>query len=220
MFTTRHISSRTSLQGAGTSLALPFVEGPLPAAMEALVNSAAPLQKQRPHVPRGVSRDNTKIYYLTRVTDVTAKTPAWPYLPHRSDFLARPGSDRQSWFAFSDLPLNTRDEFAILDALLNIQDERSSRPNPPTPFPHIGFEPHWAETDSLNPIRDLRVDMRQATWIINRAYPFRCIPAFAAKVRLRQEPWFIPNGFHPPVESSPVFAFGLVKTSGRFALLT
>ena len=73
---------------------------------------------------------------------------------------------------------------------------------------------------SLNPIRDLRVDMRQATWIINRAYPFRCIPTFAAKVRLRQEPWFIPNGFHPPVESSPVFAFGLVKTSGGFALLT
>ena len=95
--------------------------------MEVLVNSAAPLQKQRPHVPIGVSRDNTKIYYLIRVTDVDAKTPAWRYLPYRSDFLARPGSDRQSWFAFSDLPLNTRDESAILNALLNVQADMRMR---------------------------------------------------------------------------------------------
>src|SRR5882724_9675340 len=125
MFTTRHISSRTSLQGAGTSLALPFVEGPLPAAMEALVNSAAALQKQRPHVPRGVSRDNTKIYYLIRVTDVTAKTPAWPYLPHRSDFPPGPGSDHKSCFASSDPPLNTRDGFKIRKPLLTVQEGRS-----------------------------------------------------------------------------------------------
>src|SRR5207237_8169962 len=101
---------------------------------------------------------------------ITAKTATWRYLQYRSDFLTRSGSDRQSWFAFSNLPLNTRDEFAILNALLNVQDERWSRPNLPTSFPYIGFEPHWA-------------------------------------VRLKQEPWFILNGFHPRAESSPVFAF-------------
>ena len=185
-----------------------------------LVRSAAPLQRQRTDVPRtGVSRDNTKTHDLIRVTDMTAKTATWRNLPYRSDFLAKPGSDRQPWFAFSDLPLNTLDEFAILNALLNVQDKRSSRPNLPTPSPHIGFEPHWAETDSLNPVCVRGVCMRLAHRIINRACLFRCISTFRAKVRLMQEPWFILNGFHPPAESSPVFAFGLVKTSGGFALL-
>jgi len=180
-----------------------------------LVNSAASLQRQQPHITRGVFRDSSKILCLIRVTNVIAKTATWRYLTHRSDFLAMPGSDRRSWFAFSDLPLNTRDEFAILNALLCVQDERSSRPNLPASSPHRGFELHWAETDSLNPARVLGVCMRLTSRIIiiNRAYPFRSIPTFSTKVRLTQEPWFICNGFHPPAESSPVFAFGLVKTA-------
>ena len=170
-----------------------------------------------------MSRDNPKVDYLIRVTDSTAstaKTSTWQFLPYRSDSPARPLSDRQSWFAFSDVPLNTRDEFASLNALMNVQDERSSRPNTPTSFHHIRVEPaHWAETDWLHPARDLRVYMRSANRIMNRACRFRCMLTFLAKVRLRKEPWFILNGFHPPVEASPVFAFGFVKTSGGFALL-
>ena len=165
--------------------------------------------KKRPNAQKGMSRDNPKVDDLIPVTDITAKTSTWQFLPNRADYPARPLSDRQSWFAFSDVPLNTRDEFASLNALFNVQDERSSRPNIPSSFSCIRVKPaHWAETDSLHPARDLRVFMRSANRIINRAYRFRCMLTLLTKVRLRKEPWFIPNGFHPPAEASPVFAFG------------
>ena len=165
-----------------------------------------------------MSRDNPKVDYLIRITDITAKTSTWQFLPYRSDSPARPLSDRQSWFAFSDVPLNTRDEFASLNALFNVQDERWSRPSIPASF--LRIEPvNWEETDSLHPIRSLRSCMRSANRTKNRAYRFLCMLTFFTKVRLGKEPWFILNGFRPPAEASPVFAFGFVKTSGGFPAL-
>jgi hypothetical protein len=162
--------------------------------------------KKFPDAQKGMSRDNPR--YLIPVTDSTAKTSTWQFLPSRADFPTRPLSDRQSWFAFSDLPLNTRDEFASLNALFNVQDERSSRPNIPISF--LRIEPaYWEETDWLHPIRGMPSCMRSANRVMNRAYRFRCM----------LEPWFILNGFHPPVEASPVFAFSFVKTSGGSAAL-
>ena len=193
LITKGHIPRRTSLKEAGTSSA---------------------------HARKGMSCDNSKIDYLIRVTDITAKTPTWRFLPYRSQSLTRPLPDRQSWFAFSDVPLNTPDEFATLNALFNVQDERSSRPNILTSSSHIRVEPaYWAETDGLDPARDLRVYMRLVNRIIKKACQFRCIPLFSPKLRLGEKPWFILNGLHPPAETSPVFAFGFVKTSGGFAAL-
>src|ERR1700740_58784 len=105
--------------------------------------------KKRPDAQKGMFRDNPEVDYLIPVTDTTAKTSTWQFLPYRADFPARPLSDRRSWFAFLDLPLNTRDEFASLNALINVQDERSSRPDVPTSFsPRVRVEPaHWEETD-------------------------------------------------------------------------
>ena len=144
----------------------------------------------------------------------------WRFLPYRSDSLTRPLPDRQSWFAFSDVPLNTPDEFATLNALFNVQDDRSSRPDILTSSLHSRVEPAcWAETDGLDPARDLRVYMRLVNRIIKKACQFRCIPLFSPKVRLGEKPWFILNGLHPPAETSPVFACGFVKTSGGFATL-
>jgi hypothetical protein len=166
--------------------------------------------RKRPDAQKGLSRDNPKVDYVIPVTDSTAKTSTWQFLPYRADFPSRPLSNRQSWFAFSDLPLNTRDEFACLNALSNVQDERSSRPNIPAAFSRRRIEPAYREeTDSLQPIRGLRSRMHLANRSSNRAYRFRCM----------LEPWFILNGFHPPVEASPVFAFSFVKTSGGSAAL-
>ena len=192
LITKGHIPRRTSLREAGTSSA---------------------------HARKGMSCDNSKIDYLIRVTDITAKTPTWRFLPYRSQSLTRPLPDRQSWFAFSDVPLNTPDEFATLNVLFNVQGERSSRPNIPVSSSHVRVESgYWAETDSLDPSRDLRVYMRLVNRI-KKAYQFRCISTFLPKVRLREKSWFVLNGLHPPAETSPVFAFGFVKTSGGFAAL-
>src|SRR2546426_3929844 len=128
----------------------------------------------------GMSCDNPKIDYVIPLTDITAKTSRWQFLPYPSDSVARPAPDRQSWFAFSGLLLDTQDEFANLNGL--------------------------------------RVYMRLANRII-RVYRFRCISTFLAKMRLQEEPWFVLSGSHPPAETSPVFAFGFVKTSGGFAVL-